>query len=70
MGGRKPPRVMAMPALSEGTKDAPEPGTRAAFACNTVEAMGGSPVDLARFQQAELSRWGQVVRRASITVDS
>jgi hypothetical protein len=32
--------------------------------------MGGSPEDLASFQRAQLERWGQVVRRASITADS
>lgn len=47
-----------------------EAETRAAFARNGVEAMGGSPEDLASFQRAELARWGEVVRRANITADS
>jgi tripartite-type tricarboxylate transporter receptor subunit TctC len=47
-----------------------EPETRAAFARNGVEGMGGSPEDLANFQRAELSRWREVIRRANITADS
>jgi tripartite-type tricarboxylate transporter receptor subunit TctC len=47
-----------------------EPETRAVFARNGVEGMGGSPEDLANFQRAELERWRAVVRRANITVDS
>jgi tripartite-type tricarboxylate transporter receptor subunit TctC len=37
---------------------------------NGVEPMGGTPEELARFQQAEFARWGEVVRRANITADS
>jgi tripartite-type tricarboxylate transporter receptor subunit TctC len=44
--------------------------TRAAFARNGVEGMGGSPEDLASFQRAEFERWREVVRRANITADS
>lgn len=47
-----------------------EPETRAVFARNGVEGMGGSPEDLANFQRAELERWRAVVRRANITADS
>jgi tripartite-type tricarboxylate transporter receptor subunit TctC len=47
-----------------------DPEARAAFARNGVEAMGGSPEDLATFQRAELDRWREVVRRANITADS
>ena len=47
-----------------------EAETRAAFARNGVEGMGGSPEDLARFQRAELDRWREVIRRANITADS
>ena len=47
-----------------------EPETRAAFARNGVEGMGGSPEDLANFQRAELNRWREVIRRANITADS
>lgn len=47
-----------------------EPETRAAFARNGVEGMGGSPEDLASFQRAELDRWREVIRRANITADS
>ncbi|MBX9748251.1 MAG: tripartite tricarboxylate transporter substrate binding protein [Roseococcus sp.] len=47
-----------------------EAETRAAFARNGVEGMGGSPDALASFQRAELERWREVVRRANITADS
>lgn len=47
-----------------------EAETRAAFARNGVEGMGGSPEELATFQRAELDRWREVVRRANITADS
>jgi tripartite-type tricarboxylate transporter receptor subunit TctC len=47
-----------------------EPETRAVFARNGVEGMGGSPEDLASFQRAELERWREVIRRANITADS
>lgn len=47
-----------------------EPETRAAFARNGVEGIGGSPEDLANFQRAELNRWREVIRRANITADS
>ena len=46
-----------------------EAETRAAFARNGVEGMGGSPEDLASFQRAEFERWREVVRRANITAD-
>ncbi len=44
--------------------------TLAALDRNGVEPMGGTPEELARFQQAEFLRWGEVVRRANITADS
>ena len=47
-----------------------EPETRAAFARNGVEGMGGTPEELASFQRAELDRWREVIRRANITADS
>ncbi|UPY37958.1 tripartite tricarboxylate transporter substrate-binding protein [Sediminicoccus sp. KRV36] len=47
-----------------------EAETRAAFARNGVEGMGGSAEELASFQRAELDRWREVVRRANITADS
>jgi tripartite-type tricarboxylate transporter receptor subunit TctC len=47
-----------------------EAETRTAFARNGVEAMGGSPEDLASFQRAEFDRWREVVRQANITADS
>ena len=44
--------------------------SRAAFARNGVEGMGGSAEELASFQRLELERWREVVRRANITADS
>ncbi len=46
-----------------------EADTRAAFARNGVEGMGGSPEELASFQRVEFERWREVVRRANITAD-
>ena len=47
-----------------------EPETLAVLQRNGVEAMGGTPEDLANFQRAEFARWREVIRRANITVDS
>lgn len=47
-----------------------QPAAIAALDRNGVEPMGGSPEDLANFQQAEFARWREVVRRAGITADS
>lgn len=45
------------------------PDTLAALDRNGIERMGGSPEDLAAFQQAELALWREVVRRAGITAE-
>ena len=47
-----------------------QPATLAVLDRNGVEPMGGSPEDLANFQQAEFARWRDVVRRAGMTADS
>lgn len=45
------------------------PDTLATLDRNGIEPMGGSPEDLAAFQQAELALWREVVRRAGITAE-
>lgn len=35
-----------------------------------IEPIGGTPEELSRFQQEEFQRWGEVIRRADIRVDS
>ncbi len=47
-----------------------EAETRTTLERNGVEAIGGGPEALARYQREELERWGAVIRRANITVDS
>jgi len=44
--------------------------TRTTLERNGVEAIGGGPEALARYQREELERWGTVIRRANITADS
>jgi tripartite-type tricarboxylate transporter receptor subunit TctC len=46
-----------------------EPETRAGFARNGIEAMGGTPDQLLAFQRREYERWGEVVRQARMTAD-
>ncbi|MCU0890107.1 MAG: tripartite tricarboxylate transporter substrate binding protein [Rubritepida sp.] len=47
-----------------------EAETRTTLERAGVEAIGGGPEALARYQQEELERWGAVIRRANITADS
>jgi tripartite-type tricarboxylate transporter receptor subunit TctC len=47
-----------------------EPATLAVLNNSGIEPIGGTPEHLTTFQQAEFQRWGEVIRRADIRVDS
>lgn len=47
-----------------------EEATQAVLNTSGVEPIGGTPEELSRFQQEEFRRWGEVIRRADIRVDS
>ena len=47
-----------------------EAETRTTLERNGIEAIGGGPEALARYQRDELEHWGAVIRRANITADS
>ncbi|MCX7932052.1 MAG: tripartite tricarboxylate transporter substrate-binding protein [Rhodovarius sp.] len=47
-----------------------EPATLSSLDASGIEPIGGTPEELAAFLSAELERWGEVIRRADIRVDS
>jgi len=58
------------PLLADVRAPHPRPGDlRERFASMSVETLGGPPEVFARYIDAELKRWGEVVRAANIKVE-
>ena len=46
-----------------------QPALRERLAGMGVEPMGGTPAEFATFRDSEIKKWGEVVRRAGVTID-
>src|SRR5687767_6100623 len=66
---KKTPRAILAKLNAEVNRALQQPDLRERFAAMSVEIVGGSPEAFGRYMEAELKRWGEVVRAANIKVD-
>lgn len=66
---KRTPRTIVARLNAEVNHALIAPELRERFATMGVETLGGSPEAFSQFMQAELKRWGEVVRAANIHVD-
>jgi tripartite-type tricarboxylate transporter receptor subunit TctC len=66
---RGTPRAVIDKVNAETNRLLALPGTQAKLADLSIEAMGGTPADFNRLIDAELKRWGEVVRKSGANAD-
>jgi tripartite-type tricarboxylate transporter receptor subunit TctC len=66
---RGTPRAVVARLNAELNRALKQPDLRERFAAMSVEIVGGRPEAFARYMNAELKRWGEVVREANIKVE-
>jgi tripartite-type tricarboxylate transporter receptor subunit TctC len=66
---KRTPRALIVKLNENVNRALGEADLRERFAAMGVETLGGPPEAFARYMEAELTRWGEVVRAANIKID-